>query len=227
MIYTTTILDRQEGDLKTISLGEYLTISELAQRYGMGPRQFRRVLDRMGLLQQVATSGRRLLHPDAVATGYGKTLWPKASTGKHKHPFDVISPLGQAYIADQWKQTLGELLNDGQRPATLAVQALEEFEARRSKPMSLLFRVTWLLDHFPDLTQQDIADCLNADPSMVSRYAKARRKRRASNRELLVELTADRLSPVMSWAARSVGYTLPLENSSHDTGEPTGNHPCT
>lgn len=212
MIYTTTILDRQAGELNTVSLGEFLTISELARQFEVGPRQFRLVLDRMGLLQQAGTSGRRLLHPDAVAAEYGKTLWPKASTGKQKHPFDVISPLGQAYIGELWNETVAELLSDQQGPMTLAVHALEEFEAKRSEPMSLLCRVTWLLDHFPGLTQSDIAMCLNADPGMVSRYAQDRRKRRSSNHELLVELTSHRVTPFMSWAAKSVGYPLHPKN---------------
>jgi ribosomal protein S25 len=51
MNYTAETLDRATGELKEVSLGNWITVTELGERYGVGPKQVRTILHHMGLLQ--------------------------------------------------------------------------------------------------------------------------------------------------------------------------------
>ncbi len=186
MFYTTEVIDRRTGDLREVCLGEFLTITELSKRSGVGPRQFRDTLEAMGLFQQSATSARRLLSPMAVEAGYGKTIWGTSKSGQ-KRPFDVISPLGQAYIVSLWDETVAELqVEHGNAEGIIAAAAaLDAFAVGRFVPMELFEKIRWLLDHYPDITQEAVAKCLGCDPGYVSRIASLRRGEREKAREVI------------------------------------------
>jgi hypothetical protein len=85
MEYITEVIDRRSGELATVRLGDWKTVSELAADYDTGPNEFRHVLITMGLLQSEGAQGRRRLTPEAVALGYGKRIEPRRGS-KFKYP---------------------------------------------------------------------------------------------------------------------------------------------
>ena len=103
MQYTSEVLDRTTGDLKIITLGNWITVTELGKQHGLGPRKIRSLLHHLGMLQ--SEKKRLRLTPKAVALGYGKR---HDNPKKIKHPFDVISPLGQKVVAEN----LGWVMED-------------------------------------------------------------------------------------------------------------------
>jgi hypothetical protein len=177
MHYMTEVLDRSTGDLKEVSLGNWITVTELGERYGVGNKKIRSILHHMGLLQSEGQHGRYRLTPHAVEQGLGiRHDKPK----KSKYPFDVISPEGQRLIALAWDETVADLdrerLND---PIVHAADmALQSFKARKATALETQQEVCWLLDHFDNLTFQQIADLLSVQRPLVSRYANLRKKQR-------------------------------------------------
>ena len=102
MLYTQEALDRTTGHLVQVSLGDWITVTELGQRYGVSPRQARAILHHMGLLQP--ERGRYRLPRQAVEKGLGL----RHDRPRSGHPFDVISPLGQQLIAEVWAETVAD-----------------------------------------------------------------------------------------------------------------------
>ncbi|MBM1172152.1 hypothetical protein [Microvirga arabica] len=175
MHYTTEVLDRSTGDLKEVSLGNWITVTELGERYGVGNKKVRSILHHMGLLQSEGKHGRYRLTANAVEQGLGiRHDKPK----KSKYPFDVIGPEGQRLIALAWDEAVTDLererLNDPQ--ARSADAALQEFQALLPSPMTTQEEVCWLTSRFPDLTYQQIADLLGVQRPLVSRYANLQKK---------------------------------------------------
>jgi hypothetical protein len=117
------------------------------------------------------------LTPKAVALGYGKR---HDNPKKIKHPFDVISPLGQKIIAEN----LGWVMEDMDQEKRskpqfqVASQALATFKGKRQSEMTTQMEVCWMRDHFPDLTQDEIAGLLDTPQSLVNRYAKTQARQR-------------------------------------------------
>jgi hypothetical protein len=175
MYYTTEVLERATGDLKEVSLGEWITVTELGTQYGVGNRKVRSVLHHMGFLQSEGQHGRYRLTPHAVEQGLGiRHDRPKRS----KWPFDVISPKGQELIALIWDKTISDLecerLSD---PLVRSADtALQEFKAQSPTPMKTQQEVCWLTNRFPGLTYQQIADLLGVQRPLVSRYANLQKK---------------------------------------------------
>jgi hypothetical protein len=175
MEYITEVIDRRSGELATVRLGDWKTVSELAADYDTGPNEFRHVLITMGLLQSEGAQGRRRLTPEAVALGYGKRIEPRRGS-KFKYPFDTISPEGQRYIAEHWERCAEEAeaakasTPDRQR----AGDALRGFCRSRSSTMQPQMMVCWLLDHFQCLNHQDIAAIMSCSRQLVDRYATQR-----------------------------------------------------
>jgi predicted XRE-type DNA-binding protein len=62
-----------------------------------------------------------------------------------------------------------------------ASEALARFKAGRRSEMTTQMEVCWLRDHFPDLTQDEIAGLIDVPQSLVSRYAKTQAKQRDFN----------------------------------------------
>jgi hypothetical protein len=175
MQYTTEAINRTTGDLRIVDLGNWVTVTELGQHYGVGPQKIRSILYHLGML--TPEGGRFRLTPKAVQQGFGKRHdRPK----KHKYPFDVISPLGQKVIAESWGWVVTDLKKEKQSKPHLqeAAEALAAFKKGRRSEMTTQMAVCWMRDHFPKLQQDEIATLLDVAPSLVNRYAKTQAKQR-------------------------------------------------
>jgi hypothetical protein len=175
MNYTSETLDRSTGELVSESLGDWITVTELGARHGVGPRKVRSVLHHLGLLRREGSRYR--LAPFAVIRGLGRRHDnPKRS----RYPFDVISPEGQRLVADAWNQAITELVREvSENPErAAAAEALTSFQQHRSVAQSTQQATYWLRDHFPDLLYRDIAAILGVTEQLVGRYADQQRKRR-------------------------------------------------
>ncbi|MFT4115970.1 hypothetical protein [Bradyrhizobium sp.] len=170
MLYVQETLDRQTGLLATNILGEYMTVTELGDKYGVGPHRVRTILHHMGVL---AAEGRRYRLPRAfVDTGLG-IRHDKPRSG---HPFDVLSPKCQALIAEAWDDTVAALDNEAAPTMDRAKAALDTFRATRRREMTTQEAVCWLCDHHPRLLHRHIADILGVTPQLVSKFTTLRAK---------------------------------------------------
>lgn len=176
MIYTTEEIDRSTGDLREVSLGDWLTVTELGTLYGVGSRKIRTILHHMGLLRPEGQHGSYRLTPHAVAQGLGKRI------GKSKSgwPFDVLSPRCQELIDQIWEETLADLECDlnSDPHVTEAQAALATFKAIRQSPVEAQQEVCWMKDHYPGMLHKQVATVLDISPALVTRYAEQRRKER-------------------------------------------------
>lgn len=174
MEYQQEHLDRASGRLNTVSLGEWVTITELGAQHGVGPKKARAILHHIGVLAQ---EGRRYRLPWAlVAAGIGL----RHDRPKSGYPFDVISPKGQDLLAFAWSSAADDYETEcRQEPVVAGVRAaIAAFKADRWGTMDTRQEVVWVLDHFPSITHQTVALALDVSPALVSRYAKARATRR-------------------------------------------------
>ncbi|ESX29462.1 MULTISPECIES: hypothetical protein [unclassified Mesorhizobium] len=181
MQYTAEVLDRASGDLKLVSLGDWITVTEYGERKGVGRRKVRAVLTQVGLLREeteAPISGksrvtRRRLTREAVEQGLGKRIYP-AKEGNY--PFDVLSPEGQAWIDARWDEGVAAI-SSAIASSPLAEEAKacwEKFRAIRRSELTSQMEVCFLLDHFPDLPQVDISRITGVSERMVSRYVTIR-----------------------------------------------------
>ena len=181
MIYTREVLNRQTGELETIGIGNWITIRELGDMYGLGRRQTTEVLRRMDVLQ-VETHERASRHRLArwfVEKGFGQRQHRKCD----RFPFDVISPAGQKWIAGLWTLAIEELHEDRTaKPVTAARATLDVFAVERH-PMTVQMEVCWLVDRFPDLTQDQIALVLSVSQPLVNRNLQTRQRQLTKARE--------------------------------------------
>jgi hypothetical protein len=177
MHYTAEILDRATGNLKEVSLGEWITVTELGKQYGLGSKKVRSILHHMGLLQSEGQHGRYRLTPRAIEQGLGKRIDKSRNS---KWPFDVISPEGQRLIAMAWDETVTDLERERLSDPIVhtADAVLQRFKLQRASVLETQQEVCWLLDHFDDLTFQQIADLLGVERPLVSRYANRRKEQR-------------------------------------------------
>ena len=175
MEYTSEVLDRANGDLKIITLGNWITVTELGKEHGLGSRKIRSILHHLGMLQPEKKRLRLTLK--AVALGYGKR---HDNPKKIKHPFDVISPLGQKVIAENVGWVMEDMDHEKRSKPQLLIasQILEGFKGNRQGEMTTQMEVCWMRDHFPDLTQDEIAGLIDTPQSLVNRYAKTQAKHR-------------------------------------------------
>jgi predicted XRE-type DNA-binding protein len=174
MQYERQHLDRSTGQLID-TREEWLMVTEIGERYGVGSRRTRAILHHMGLLQR--EGGRYRLTEQAVK----KDLGFRHDKTKSGRPFDVISPKGQALIAEVWDSTVADFEADLARnsSATEAREALDKYKANTLGPMTTQMEVCWLLDHFRRLSHDDIAELLGITQPLVSRYATTQTKHRA------------------------------------------------
>jgi hypothetical protein len=175
MHYTTEQLDRSTGELHVVSLGDWITLTELGERYGVGERKIRTILHHLGMLQP--EGGRYRLTTHAIAQGFGKR---HDNPKKHQHPFDVISPLGQQIIAENWGWVIADLEQDRRSTPRLraASGALEEFRKSRAVEPTTQMEVCWLTDHFAKLTPCEIAYVVGVPHPQVYRYSNLRFEQR-------------------------------------------------
>ena len=181
MIYTREVFNRQSGELETIDIGNWITIRELGEMYGLGRRQTTEVLRRMDVLQ-VETHGQVTRHRLAswfVERGLGQ----RQHRTYDRFPFDVISPEGQEWIAGLWSQAVEELHEEKTaKPVATARAALDAFALDR-RPMNVEMEVYWLADHFADLTQDQMALVLSVSQPLVNRNLQARQRQLIKARE--------------------------------------------
>ncbi|UZF91740.1 hypothetical protein [Bosea sp. NBC_00550] len=176
MEYAQEVLDRTTGQLKTQSLGDWITVTELGLRHGAGKRSVRAVLHHMGVLAREGRCYRLSRH--LVEVGFGmRHDFPRSG-----HAFDVISPKGQETIASLWSAAVQDY-QESQKQSSLVPDiraALVTFATDRLEPMTAQEEACWVLDHFQDVDHLTIAKVLEVSPALVSRYAKKRAKDRAA-----------------------------------------------
>lgn len=177
--YTTSVLDRQTGDLVTADLGDWKTVTEVGEIYGVGPRQVRLILHHMGVLQ--LERQRYRLPYSFVARGMGKRI----ERPKSGQSFDVLSPKCQALIASAWADTVADYEADLATASGIpeAADALVDYDADRLHPLDATGKILWLLDHFRALTLTAIAEVVGVDLGLVSRVAKERGRQRKTAKE--------------------------------------------
>jgi predicted XRE-type DNA-binding protein len=179
MEYLTEVIDRKTGELVSVSQGNWITVSELGECYGVGRKEIRQVLVKMELLQSEGTDDhtRYRLAPWAVRAGLGKRIERKG-----KIPFDTISPLGQDWIAARWdaaRTSIEDAKTDQVRTAEEALKRfVEERDAFRDavgrERMTTKEMIHWLVFHFPSLTQSEISQVVHVSQPLVSRILKKR-----------------------------------------------------
>lgn len=174
MEYFQSVLNRGTGELVEVSQGHWITITEMGEAMGVGPRHARSVLREMGFLM-IEGSGRNSRHrlaPWVTAEGLGKRLSPKAG-----FPFDVIGPAAQAWIMARWSKTeeeVARLSSQGQQ----ARDHLRAFLDRRADlAASPQGQVMWLCDFYPGLSQSEKGKIVGVSQQLVSRYETKRSAR--------------------------------------------------
>jgi hypothetical protein len=128
MHYVEEILDRATGEMVTVSKGNWITITELGERYGVGQREVRTILRRLGVLVVEGTSShqRHRLAPWVVRQGGGKRIEKRGT-----YPFDVLSPEMQEWIDQRWSTTLRAITDEATAPSLAAREALASFNNSR------------------------------------------------------------------------------------------------
>jgi hypothetical protein len=200
MEYMQDVLDRTTGQLKTQSIGDWLTVTELGQRHCVGERRVRAILHHMGVLAKEGRCYRLLRH--LVETGVGM----RHDFTRTGHAFDVISPKGQEAIASMWSATVQDYEDSHQRVSLVRVirAALGSFKTHRLAPMEAQEEVCWVLDHFRDVDHLTIANALEVSPALVSRYAKRRSKDRAGRerkRQEVLPVRVPLIDRMTRWAS--------------------------
>ncbi|MFK8253268.1 hypothetical protein [Ancylobacter terrae] len=184
MLYTEEVLDRRTGELTTISLGDWVTVTEFGEMMGVGPRRVRSILRHLDFVG-VEGGGAHQRHCAsrwAVREGLAKRIDPMK---RGVPPFDVISPAGQEWLRARWSEAVSRVADRGTRSGVMeAKTALEDFQRSRSRHnMPPQEAVCWLTDHFPRLAQEDIAAILDITQQLASRYQNVQSKQRRKARE--------------------------------------------
>lgn len=183
MEYTDHVLNRSTGELVSISLGDWITITELGQLYKVGRKEVRSVLRAMEFLhvEGGGTHQRHQLCDWVVNASWGKRVERKGCV-----PFDVISPLAQRWIHERWQSTLEKIEAARSQPSKDALAAMLVFKAERDAFRSQFGRpempveeqACWIKDHFPALSHEEIASALSVSQQLVSRILTARERGR-------------------------------------------------
>ena len=170
MEYHQEVLDRATGRFESKSIGEWITVTEIGQRYGIGPRKVRAILHHMGVLAKEGPSYR--LPRNLVESGIGR----RHDKPKSGHAFDVISPEGQRLIDSMWSRTVEDYeancLTD--RSVQPIRDALAASKATRTDELGTAGEVRWIEDHFPGTLYKTIAEVLEVSPALVTRHTKQR-----------------------------------------------------
>lgn len=179
--YEAQILERQTGELLTIGLGTWVTVTELGEMLGLSPRRIRKVLHVLELAQPEGRGGNYRLTRAAIERGIGKRIdRPRASRKGRAHPFDVISPTGQKYVRHNLSAALEKLSEGRSRKAAPMRSAIEAYKQDREHAglsrLTLQMETYWLAQQFPDALQAEIAEALEAAPGVVRAYLAGREK---------------------------------------------------
>jgi hypothetical protein len=178
MEYTTTVLNRFTGATEAISLGDWITITELGEMYAVGPKRVRQVLYHMGLLQRETTNGKTeyRLTKDAIGKGLGRRNLIKTGRMAGK-TFDVISPKGRDLIRQAWEDTITDLDLDSviTHEVQEANKRLNEYDWSRHTHLDKQGRFLWAKYHYPDLTNDQYAFIAGVEVKTIEKYQKIRR----------------------------------------------------
>lgn len=200
-VYVQQVVDRDTGEVSWVNLGTFRPLSAVADMLGIGRRKFREVLLSLGVVQQeydeYSRQNRHRLSPWAVESGLGRRIDRKHL--RDHQPFDVLSEDGVAYVRDHLLQATMTL----EGPARAARDALVAFEARRT--LDSAQRVSWLADHYPALSQQDVSEIVGVSEGRVSqlldrrasrlRWLKAKQAEELPWKEMAPERYAEHLTP--------------------------------
>lgn len=174
MLFHSEVFDRRTGELVRVCQGNWITVTELGQAFGLGPRQVRQALHQMGWVFPTANGrGRYRLTPEAIKQGLGRYI-PKSKSGR---AFDIISPLGQERFAKALPAARSAL-EDRETPQVMKARAaLAEFKGRRldRDKWTTQMEVSWLRFFWPDLSQDEIAAVLGISKQLVSHHVKRKR----------------------------------------------------
>lgn len=197
MEYFHDALDRGTGEVLRVSMGDWVTLTELGTLKGVGSRQVRAILVELGFL---------------VSEGHGRNLrlrlanwvtergWGKRQRSYRGTPFDVIGPEGRRWIDGRWDDAVGAF-SDLSTLGQTARDHLTAFRDRRKNPdMPVQEQVCWLVYHYPDLSQTEKARIIGVTQQMVSKFEGIRRRQ-------ISKLTAQRnaiLAPMGSPLQRHV-----------------------
>lgn len=184
MQYTEEVLDRSTGELVTRPIGDWITVTELGELYGVSRIRVRAVLRQMDFLYVAGGQAhqRHRLTPWVVQAGHGKFI--PAKKGGPRYPFDVISPTGQQWISERWAGAVAVLDAQASKPLLSEARgALDAFQQRPGRtPLNAQGQVLWLRHHFRDLTDTDIANVIGVTQQLVSRYTSLQRRQLEARR---------------------------------------------
>ncbi|HWJ75029.1 MAG TPA: hypothetical protein VNX29_17860 [Kaistia sp.] len=173
--YVEEVFNRSTGEMETVSLGQWVTVTEFGQLRGMGPRKVRTILRHLDFLA-VEGGGQYQRHRItrwAVERGFGKRI---ERSSRVQHPFDVISPEGRRWLEEKWSGAVLAVDEQLTAPLKLAGEALTTFQVARNRKLDVQEAATWLIDHFNSLTHEEIARILDVTRQLVCRYANIRSK---------------------------------------------------
>lgn len=184
--YVSERIDRRTGELLEIDIGDWLTITELGAALGEGPRSIRAILLEMAFLQPETYGSSRhtrmRLCPWVVTRGWGKRI-----EKRNRPPFDTVSPEAQDWVRERLASTKAAIDQRASADAQRATYELHRFIAwrvaervNREEEFTTGRKFLWLADHYPDLTQEDIAVVLEVSPSLVSKMVKERKSHRGA-----------------------------------------------
>lgn len=190
MQYTTEVLDRRSGELVSLDLGVFVTVSELGQALGLTPRKIRKVLHVLDMASPEGSRGNYRLTREAVAKGYGRRIdRPK----KGRYAFDTISPAGQQLVRERLGWALVEIEQQRVPLADTMSACLDAFKARRAAlkfpELTLKGEVAWLSDHFPNAGSEEIASATGGAAGKVRQYLSAHRHALSGQSALLLDPT--------------------------------------
>lgn len=171
--YTKDTFDRSTGELVTLDLGVWMTLTEFTDLMGLPMKLGREVLQRIGLVG--IEGGRFRLKQEHEQGGLGRRNKVKAS----KFPFDVLSPAGQHHASTLWDDALKAVLEDRETDGAIGVadNALAEFRQQRHGAMTTQMEVCWLQHHFPGLSTRTIARLLHVTEAIVFKWSALQHKR--------------------------------------------------
>lgn len=160
-------IDGSTGEVTNVSIGDWITITELGKRYDAGPRQTRAVLIEMGFMFVAIGEHRNKtsIMPWVVKKGWGRPIHPR-----NGFEFDVINEDAQRWIAQRWEKAQSSL-NELPQDVQSASECLTFFVQRRDIPddMDTRCKVKWLMDHYSFLMNVDIAKVVGVSKQRVSK----------------------------------------------------------
>ncbi|SEQ52079.1 hypothetical protein SAMN05428969_3342 [Devosia sp. YR412] len=183
MEYFDEVFDRKTGELHKVSKGDWITITELGQLRGMGPRRVRTILRKMGVLvvEGAASHHRHRLAAWVLQKGWGKRIEKRGTV-----PFDVVGPELQDWAASRWDGMVADIDLETSAASTEALADLKAFKKTRlSGDLDTQPAISWLACHHPHLTQMEMAAVLDVTQQLVAKYLNFRSTQLREARALL------------------------------------------